>query len=129
MPRPTRPARPAPRMGPPAGLTPAPSPLGTPREPSAPRRGAGSAPSRRRSDGRGGCGALSRRSDAVGLVGVEQPKVGVGERGGGLDPSEPARNGCGNRLAGDGEVVDRLPGLAAPELLLRPGTAHAFESS
>ena len=43
--------------------------------------------------------------DALGHVRVEQPEVGVHARGGGLDPAEPARDGGGNRLAGDGEVA------------------------
>ena len=37
--------------------------------------------------------------DALGLVVVQQPELGVDARGGGLDPSEPARDGCGDRLA------------------------------
>ena len=50
------------------------------------------------------------------LVGVEQAELAVHARGGGLDPAEPARDGGGDRLAGDGEVGDRLAGLAAPQL-------------
>src|SRR5262249_33534068 len=34
-----------------------------------------------------------------------------------LDPAEPARDLVGDRLARDREVLDRLVGLAAPELL------------
>ena len=51
------------------------------------------------------------------LSGVEQPELGVHARGRGLDPPEPARHGRRDRLAGDREVVDRLRGLPAPELL------------
>src|SRR5439155_12781063 len=61
--------------------------------------------------------AVARGGDALGLVRVEEPKLGVGARGGGLDPPEPARYGRRNRLAGDGKVLDRLPRLGAPELL------------
>ena len=53
--------------------------------------------------------------DPLGLLRVEQPELGVRARGGGLDPTEPARDRNGDRLAGDGEVVDRLARLAAPE--------------
>src|SRR5207248_616936 len=45
-------------------------------------------------------------------------------RGGSLDPAEPARDVERDGLAGDREVVDRLAGLPAPELL-----GHATESS
>ena len=54
--------------------------------------------------------------DPLGLLGVQQPELGVRARGGGLDPAEPARDGNRDRLAGDGEVRDRLPRLAAPQL-------------
>ena len=33
--------------------------------------------------------------DALSLLGVEQPELGVYARGGGLDPSKPARDGAG----------------------------------
>ena len=56
--------------------------------------------------------------DPLGLLGVEQAEVGVRTRGGGLDPAEPAGDGNRNRLAGDREVRDRLPRLAAPKLAL-----------
>ena len=59
----------------------------------------------------GGCG------DAARQLGVEELEVGVGARGGGLDPAEPVRHGGGNRLTGDGEVGDGLVGLAAPKLV------------
>ena len=52
--------------------------------------------------------------DALGLVRVEQAELGVDARGGGLDPAEPARDRSGNRLAGDGEVLDRLR-VSAPQ--------------
>ena len=55
--------------------------------------------------------------DPLGVIGVEQAELGVGARGGGLDPAEPADDGRGDRLAGDREVGDRLGGLPAPELL------------
>jgi hypothetical protein len=37
--------------------------------------------------------------DPLRLAGIEQPEPGVHARGGGLDPSEPARHGHRNRLA------------------------------
>ena len=70
--------------------------------------------------------AVAGGGDPLGLVGVEQPELGVHARGGGLDPAEPARDRRGDRLAGDGEVGDRLAGLAAPELVrCRSGVSHA----
>src|SRR5437588_419159 len=65
-----------------------------------------------------------RRGDALRLVGVEQAEVGVRARSRSLDATEPARNGRGNRLAGDGEVHDGLRGLTTPELLSFVGPAH-----
>ena len=62
--------------------------------------------------------AVAGGGDALRLVGVEQAELGVHARGGGLDPAEPARDGNRDRLAGDGEVGDRLARLAAPQLLL-----------
>ena len=56
-------------------------------------------------------------------------QVGVHARRRGLDPTEPARDGNGNRLAGDREVGDRLLGLAAPERLLLCCLRHRGESS
>ncbi len=50
------------------------------------------------------------------LLGIEQPERGVRPSRSGLDPAEPARDGNRNRLAGDGEVPDGFPRLAAPEL-------------
>ena len=61
--------------------------------------------------------AVGGGRDALGHVAVEQLEVGVHARGSGLDAPEPARDGDGDRLAGDGEVPDRLLGLATPELL------------
>ena len=55
--------------------------------------------------------------DPLRLLRVEQPELGVDARRRGLDPPEPARDRRRDRLAGDREVVDRLRGLAAPELL------------
>ena len=54
--------------------------------------------------------------DPLGEVGVEQAELGVGARGGALDAAEPAHDRDGDALAGHGEVVDGLGGLAAPEL-------------
>ena len=54
--------------------------------------------------------------DPLRLVLVEQAELGVHARRGGLDPAEPARHRRRDRLAGDGEVGDRLAGLAAPQL-------------
>ena len=62
--------------------------------------------------------AVGGGRDPLGLVGVEQPELGVHARGRGLDPAEPARDGRRNRLAGDREVLDRLARLPAPELPL-----------
>ena len=65
--------------------------------------------------------------DPPSLVLVEEAELGVDERGGGLDPAEPARDRDGDRLAGDGKVGDRLRRLAAPQLLPRLGLRHATE--
>ena len=59
--------------------------------------------------------------DPLGDVGVEQPELGVGPGRRGLDPAEPVNDRRRDRLAGDGEVGDRLVGLAAPELGLGVG--------
>ena len=61
--------------------------------------------------------AVAGGGDAFGLLLVQQAQLCVHARGGGLDPAEPARDGRRNRLAGDGEVVDRLAGFRPPELL------------
>ena len=58
------------------------------------------------------------------LLGVEQAELGVHAGGGRLDPAQPARHGCGNRLARDRKVRDRLGGLAAPEVLPLLGPGH-----
>ena len=84
------------------------------------RSGTGRRARRPRSARRGG--------DPLRLVGVEQPEVGVRARGGGLDPAEPARDGRGDRLAGDREVGDRLRRLASPELLPLLDLRHHGES-
>ena len=48
---------------------------------------------------------------------VEQPELGVHARRGALDPPEPAHDRDRHALARDREVLDRLRGLAAPQLL------------
>ena len=72
---------------------------------------------------------IACRGDPLRLLGIEQPELGVRARGRGLDPAEPARDGDGDRLAGDGEVRDRLARLAAPvdgiRLLPRVGAHEA----
>jgi hypothetical protein len=66
---------------------------------------------------------LARRDRVAGLgdpvcdVALEQAKVRVRPRGGGLDPPEPVDHRQRYALSRDGEVLDRLGGLAAPELL------------
>ena len=67
--------------------------------------------------------AVGGGGDALGLVGVEQPELGVHARGGGLDPAEPAGDRRRDRLAGDGEVLDRLARLGPPELAAAPVAA------
>ena len=69
--------------------------------------------------------AISSAAAAIllGELGVEQPELGVGARGGALDAAEPAHDRQRHALAGDGEVRDGLGGLAAPQLLL--GALHA----
>ena len=65
------------------------------------------------------CGdAVGGGCDALGLVGVEQAEIGVHAGCSSLDPAEPAGDGSRDRLPGNGEVLDRLPGLGAPELVL-----------
>ena len=73
--------------------------------------------------------AVGGGGDPLGLVGVEQAEVGVHASSGSLDPAQPARDGSGNRLPGDGEVLDRLARLSSPKLafFVRPG--HVGESS
>src|SRR5581483_9400396 len=69
---------------------------------------------------------VGRRGDALPAVGVQQPELRVHPRRGALDAAEPARHRNRDRLARDGEVVDRLAGLAAPELARRRAyAAHA----
>src|SRR5262249_47801852 len=66
--------------------------------------------------------AVAGGGDPLGLVGVEEPELGVDTRGRGLDPAEPTRDVHRDRLSGDREVPDRLRRLAAPQLgpLRRP---------
>ena len=61
--------------------------------------------------------AVGSGGDPLGEVGVEQRQLAVDAGRGALDPAQPADDGHRDRLAGDREVVDRLGGLAAPELL------------
>ena len=68
--------------------------------------------------------ALGCGGDALGLVRVEEAELRVHPCRGTLDPAEPACDGCGDRLAGDREVGDRLAGLAAPELRVRLDVGH-----
>ena len=55
--------------------------------------------------------------DALRLVGLEEPELGVHARGGGLDATEPAGYMRGDRLARDLEVLDRLVRFEPPELV------------
>jgi hypothetical protein len=59
--------------------------------------------------------------DPLGEACVEQAELGVGARGRRLEPAEPPDHRHGQGLARDREVVDRLAGLPAPELLGRLG--------
>ena len=65
--------------------------------------------------------AVPGRGDPLGDVVVELAQRAVGFRRGGLDPAQPAHHRHRHALAGDGEVVDCLGGLATPELLARGG--------
>ena len=56
------------------------------------------------------------------------PELGVGARGRALDAAEPAHHRDRDALARHGEVVDRLAGLAAPQLLSRL-KSHALNAS
>ena len=60
--------------------------------------------------------AVAGGGDPLGLLGVEEAELGVRTRGSRLDPSEPARDGGRDRLAGDREVLDGLACFHAPEL-------------
>ena len=53
-----------------------------------------------------------------------RPEVGVHPRGRGLDPPQPVDDRRRDRLAGDGEVLDRLSGLATPQLGLPGHVGH-----
>ena len=73
--------------------------------------------------------AISSAAAAMrfGELGVEQAELGVRARGGALDAAEPAHDVDRDALAGHGEVVDGLGGLAAPELLR--GVLHGHRVS
>ena len=62
---------------------------------------------------------VARARDRVGELGVELAQVGVRPGRGALDAPEPVDDRGGDRLAGDGEVVDGLLRLAAVERLSR----------
>ena len=73
--------------------------------------------------------AVGGGGDALGLVRVEQLELRVHARSGGLDPPEPARHGCRDRLAADREVLDGLARLRAPELACSAtGACHETRS-
>ena len=69
--------------------------------------------------------AVAGGGDALGHLGVEQPEIGIRACGGGLDPAEPVRDRGRNRLTRDGEIGDRLVGLASPQLLRAHGPSVA----
>ena len=64
--------------------------------------------------------------DPLGQVGVELAQLAVDPRRGGLQPAQPADDRHRHPLAGDREVVDRLGGLATPELLSQCRRLHRF---
>ena len=61
--------------------------------------------------------------DPFGQRFVELAELAVDQRRGGLQPAQPADDGNGNPLAGNGKVVDGLGGLATPELLSQVGAS------
>jgi hypothetical protein len=67
---------------------------------------------------------VGRGSDPLRLAGVEQAELGVHPRRRSLDPSEPAGDRRRDGLTRDREVLDRLAGLLAPELVLDSPFAH-----
>src|SRR5207342_2708222 len=69
--------------------------------------------------------AVTGRRDPNREVRVQQAEVGIRPRGRRLDAAEPVGDGGRDRLTRDGEVVDGLGRLAAPELLPFRGVAHA----
>ncbi len=71
---------------------------------------------------------VAGRGDALRDVGVEQVELGVGPSRGRLQPAEPVDDRRRDRLAGDGEVGDRLVGLPSPELGLGLGARHVASS-
>ena len=75
------------------------------------------------------CGdAVGGGCDALGLVSVEQAQLGVHTGGSGLDSAEPAGDGGRDRPPGDGEILDRLPRLGPPELVLHGHAASLVMS-
>ncbi len=68
--------------------------------------------------------AIRGGGDPARLLLVEELELAVDECGGRLDPAEPPRHRGGDRLAGDGEVGDRLAGLASPQLWSGGGVSH-----
>src|SRR5205823_13650239 len=70
-----------------------------------------------------------RFRDALRLVLVEEPELGVHERGRRLDATKPTRDRDGNRLAGDPKVLDGLARLSAPQSTSFVRLGHETESS
>jgi hypothetical protein len=58
---------------------------------------------------------LGRDRDPLGALLLEQPQLAVDAGGGRLDPAQSVCHRQRDRLAGDGEVRDRLAGLGAPD--------------
>src|SRR4029450_13134580 len=71
------------------------------------------------------CDAVAGRRDALRLVGVEQPEVGVHARGRGLDPPEPACDVPGDWLGRDLEGLYGFRGLTTPGLAIRAESTSA----
>ena len=68
---------------------------------------------------------VGRRGDARRRAAASsRPEVGVHARGRGLDAAQPVHDRRRDRLAGDGEVLDRLSGLGAPKLGLPGHVGH-----
>ena len=64
--------------------------------------------------------------DPLGLLGVEEPEIGVHARGRGLDAPEPASDMLGDRLAGDLEVLYGFRRLTTPKLAPRAESISAL---